>query len=65
MAGKPTSMSKIKQLLQLYKKGESKRSIAQKLGISRNTVRTYLEKISHIQMDVDDLMALENPELEK
>ncbi|WP_236972905.1 hypothetical protein, partial [Membranihabitans marinus] len=27
MAGKPTSMSKIKQLLQLYKKGESKRSI--------------------------------------
>ncbi|WP_236971764.1 helix-turn-helix domain-containing protein [Membranihabitans marinus] len=32
-------MSKIKQLLQLYKKGESKRSIAQILGISRNTVR--------------------------
>lgn len=58
-------MSKIKQLLQLYKKGESKRSIAQILGISRNTVRAYLEKISHIQMDVDDLMALENPELEK
>jgi len=65
MAGKPKSMSKIKQLLQLHKQGESKKSIARILDISRNTVRAYLDKLPQIQMDIDDLMALENPELEK
>lgn len=65
MAGKPKSMSNIKQLLQLHKQGKSKKSIARILEISRNTVRAYLEKLSQIQMDIDDLLALENPELEK
>ncbi|MBY5957068.1 IS21 family transposase [Membranicola marinus] len=58
-------MSKIKQLLQLHKQGESKKSIARILDISRNTVKAYLEKLPHIQSDIDDLIALENPELEK
>lgn len=64
MAGKPKSMSKIKQLLQLHKQGESKKSIARILDISRNTVKAYLDKLSQIQSDIDDLLALENPELE-
>lgn len=65
MAGKPKSMSTIKQLLQLYKRGKSKKYIARSLGISRNTVKSYLDKLSHLDKDISELMQLENPELEK
>lgn len=65
MAGKPKSMSQIKQLLQLHKKGESKRSIARILDMSRNTVKTYLDKLSVLEVDIDELLALEDPVLEK
>lgn len=65
MAGKPRPMSQIKQLLQLYKQGESKKSIARILGISRNTVKAYLSKISTLEADIDKLLALDDPLLEK
>ncbi len=45
MAGKPKPMSQIKQLLQLHQQGKSKKEIARILGISRNTVKSYLRKI--------------------
>ncbi|WP_291860862.1 helix-turn-helix domain-containing protein [Marinilabilia sp.] len=38
-------MSQIKQLLQLHQQGKSKKEIARILGISRNTVKSYLRKI--------------------
>ena len=65
MAGKPKHMSQIKQLLRLYKQGKSKRFIARTLGMSRNTVKSYLNKLSVIELDINDLLALENPVLEK
>lgn len=65
MAGKPKLMSQIKQLLQLYKQGESKKSMARILGISRNTVKTYLSKLSSLEADIDELLALDDPVLEK
>lgn len=65
MAGKPKNMSQVKQLLLLHKQGESKRSIARALGISRNTVKTYLNKLSVIEVSIDELLALEDPVLEK
>ena len=43
MAGKPKPMSQIKQLLQLYKQGKGKKTIARSLNISKNTVKVYLE----------------------
>ena len=58
-------MSQIKQLLQLYKQGESKKSMARILGISRNTVKTYLSKLSSLEADIDELLALDDPVLEK
>jgi DNA invertase Pin-like site-specific DNA recombinase len=61
MAGKPKNMSQIKQLLQLHKKGESKRSIARILDLSRNTVKTYLNKLSVLEVDIDELLAMDNP----
>jgi len=46
MANKNTSMLQIKKALQLLDAGKSERSISEQLGISRNTLRKYLEKIS-------------------
>lgn len=65
MAGKTKPMSQIKQLLQLHKRGESKRSMARILGMSRNTVKAYLNKLSVAGQNIDELLALENPVLEK
>jgi len=42
MAGKTRPMSQIKQLLQLHKQGMKLNTIARTLGISRNTVKSYL-----------------------
>lgn len=64
MAGKPKRMSKIKQLLQFHKQGMGKKTIAHNLGISKNTVKAYLDKLQSANMDIDSLLALEDPILE-
>ena len=58
-------MSQIKQLLKLHQEGESKKSIARILRISRNTVKGYLTKLSALSVDIEELLALDDPELEK
>ncbi len=64
MAGKPKPMSQIKQLLRLHKEGKGNKSIARILGISKNTVKSYLQKVKHSKLDVDALLQLEDPVLE-
>jgi predicted ArsR family transcriptional regulator len=64
MAGKTKPMSQIKQLLLLHKEGHSIKSIARNLGISKNTVKAYLQKLSNGQLPVIELLALEDPVLE-
>jgi len=64
MAGKPKLMSKIKQLLQFHKQGLGKKTIASNLDISKNTVKVYLEKLSRVKLNIDSLLALEDPALE-
>jgi len=64
MAGKPRPMSQIKQLLRLYKQGKGKKTIAHSLSISKNTVKAYLNKLEQTKMDIDSLLALEDPVLE-
>ncbi len=44
MAGKPKRMSQVKQILQLHKQGHGNKTIARNLGISKNTVKSYLRK---------------------
>lgn len=44
MAQQPLTMEQLKQILQLNKDGVSIREIARRLGISRNSVRKYLDK---------------------
>lgn len=64
MAGKTRPMSQIKQLLQLYKQGMKLNTIARTLGISRNTVKSYLHKLSLQKVDIDMLLKLDDPILE-
>jgi DNA-binding NarL/FixJ family response regulator len=42
MAGKPKRMGQVKQLIRLYEQGLGKKTIARKLGMSKNTVKTYI-----------------------
>ena len=64
MAGKPKSMSQIKQLLLLHQQGKGRKFIAKSLGISKNTVKVYLDKLSMLKTDIHELLALEDPLLE-
>lgn len=64
MAGKTRPMSQIKQLLQLHKQGMKINTIARTLDMSRNTVKSYLHKLSLSGIDIDILLALDDPILE-
>lgn len=69
MAGKPKSMSQIKQLLILHQQGKGKKMIAQTLGMSKNTVKSYLNKLQVLTsisggLSLKELIKLENPVLE-
>jgi len=64
MAGKPKRMSQIKQLLQLHKQEKRKKEIARILGISKNTVKAYLEKLALSKLSIDYLLSLDDPVLE-
>jgi len=50
-------MLQIKKALQLLDAGKSERFITEQLGISRTTLRKYLEKISSTKLSNDQLMA--------
>ena len=57
-------MSQIKQLLSLHEQGHSIKSIARHLGVSKNTVKSYLVKLAAGVLPVAELLALEDPVLE-
>ena len=61
MAGKPKPMSQIKQLLQLHEQGKGIKNIARSLGISKNTVKTYLAKVTLSPLDVQALLGMDDP----
>jgi transposase len=60
MAGKPKRMSQIKQLFQLHKQGKGKKTIAKQLGMSKNTVKSYLSKIENGELQINDLLYSKN-----
>jgi len=45
MANKPIAMSKLKTLIRLYIESASKSKITRSTGLSRNTVKSYLQKV--------------------
>ncbi len=64
MAGKTTSMSKVKQLLQLHNGGMSVRQIAKSLSLNRRTVRSYIDKSGGVPLPLSEVLHMEDPELE-
>lgn len=69
MAGKTKSMSQIKQLIILHRQGSSVKSIARVLSMSKNTVKSYLSKLSELskghpeRFTTEQIKTLEDPEL--
>jgi transposase len=61
MAGKLTSMSKIKQLIQLHESGVSNRQIALTLGLNKGTVNDYVRKLKSVGMQSGDPLQLDEP----
>ena len=64
-------MSQIKQLILLYQQGKGRKTIARTLGISKNTVKAYLEKLKSLTTlqngqgyTVEELFRMEHPVLE-
>jgi len=65
MANKPIAMSKLKTLIRLYVESASKSKIARSTGLSRNTVKSYLQKVETLSLAKEDLLSLGEEELYK
>jgi len=57
-------MGQIKQLILLHQQGHSIKSMARELGMSKNTVKTYLKKVTDLGIKAQDLLQLDDPVLE-
>ena len=63
MAGKPKRMGQVKQLIRLYEQGLGKKTIARRLGMSKNTVKTYIQKIEKGELSTGILLVNFNVKL--
>lgn len=57
-------MSQVKQILLLLKQGRGSKEIARMLGISKNTVKSYRNKIEQSAVSIDKLLEMDDPVLE-
>ena len=64
MAGKSKNMSQIKQLLLLKKSGISNRKAADIIGMNKETVNNYMNKVNADSLSLDELIRLDDPILE-
>jgi len=64
MAGIIKRMSQIKQLLQMHRQGMGRKQIARALGISKTTVKSYLDKVETGKLDIDRLLEMDDPLVE-
>lgn len=65
MANKPTSMSKVRQIIKLYSQQMGKRKIGERLGMSRHTVKFYIDYFHSLKTTKDELFKLTDFELNK
>lgn len=65
MAGKTKRMSQVKQLLMMHQKGFGKKAISRALGVSKNTVKGYLNRYLAMNVNIEDLVKLDEFSLEK
>jgi len=65
MANKTIVMSKLRRLLQLYSKGKSKLFISKYLELSRNTVDKYVLQYELLDLPLEEIDKLSDPDLDK
>lgn len=65
MANKLTDMSKVRKVIHLYEKGESKMFISQYLSLSRNTVKKYIALYKVLGMSYDEIEKKSDSDLEQ
>jgi len=65
MANKTISMSKVRQIMKLYSQHMGKKKIALRLGVSKNTVKQYVETYIKLKTPWDELAKLTDFELNK
>jgi transposase len=65
MANKSISMSKVRQIIKLYSQGIGKKKIGLRLGMSKNTVRLYIEQYYKLKKTSNELFALSDFDLNK
>ena len=64
MANKPVDMSKLKQVLRMFKNGGmSNRKIAETVDLDKNTVNKYVNQAKKDSMSIDELLSLDDPVL--
>ena len=63
MANKTISMMKVRQILKLYYQALGKKKIAERLGISKNTVKHYIEVFKQLKTTKEEIMLLSDVEL--
>lgn len=64
MSAKTKRMGTIKQLLQMHGQGLKYKVIARSLKMSKNTVKSYLQKVRLSGVDIKSLLELDDPALE-
>ncbi len=57
-------MSLVKQILRMHHRGKGHKTIARALGVSKNTVKSYINKVKVGRAPMAALLAMEDPELE-
>ena len=65
MANKTTSMSKVRQIIKLYSQRMGKKKIAMRLGMSKHTVKLYVELFHKLKIPWDELSKVTDFELNK
>lgn len=65
MANKAISMSRVRQIIKLYNQGIGKKKIGTRLGMSKNTVKLYIETYYSLKITWDELSRLDDFELNK
>lgn len=65
MPNKSIRMSKVRQIIKLYSQGIGKKKIGLRLGMSKNTVKLYIEQYYKLKRTANELYALTDFDLNK
>jgi transposase len=65
MANKTTSMSNVRQIIKLYTQQMGKKKIGERLGMSKNTVKLYIDQFHNLKTTWQELSQLTDFELNK